>query len=371
MYIDKIKQLTDKCDKETLKDLSDNINKMIDYMNRVVREGAMITMFRGEGQDLRDFLEAMNIERNKLHDEACRGAANINQLCKYYKTPEAFPNFTLGMNPPGSPTLYDGNTHYMVGEFCAVLVGEFFTEGRVALQEHTLDQAKNLSGEYNFPNISPDQVKQQSEEYTKKHFVKTINDVINDSHADETIIGFYDGTELTVCTGDDMFFGACDRSGDKIMTADCALKMAEYSTRTFGEAEPYFEKPDCKDGIACGYDVPITSLRDLVSIHGGIQTVTQKTRELEKDIVKEYKKEFGKRPKGIELTENGLCFTDPYKDQEVEIDLAKQEIITRSPGKPEQVQLVSQIPKDHYIVRAFESNNIRLKEPEIDHDFER
>ena len=266
----------------------------------------------------------------------------------------------------------DGNTHHQVGEFCAVLVGEFFKEGQVALQEYTLDQTKNIAQDINYPNVNSDSIKEQIDEYNTKHFERSIYDALNSSHADETIIHFYDGTELTVCTGDDNFFGMCERTEDKIITADCALKMAEYSDRTFGEAAVYFDKPQTKDGLACGYDVPIASLNKLLSIHGGIQSVEQKTRQIEKDIIEEFQKETGHRARSITLTDSTISFiTDKDKNEAVEINLQKQEMNITASGQLDKIISFENLPEEHYIKKAFILNGITIDNKVLENDLER
>ncbi|MBQ7431260.1 hypothetical protein [Butyrivibrio sp.] len=360
MYIEHIKELLDHCNDSDCERVAECLNKMTDYINRIVQEGPMLMMMsaRLEQQDYIVYAQNIYASRNRIHDIACEASNTLNNICKEKHLPPLFPDFTLEKaNDPTGTVIYNGETHRKVNEYAAILNNEFYHESTFALEHLLMDQVAKTDLPYTLMDTST--IKETADRYVAEHMQQSIQDVLDMATADEAYITFQDGTVLSVWTGEPCSIGMNDQMNGHLFNADCFIAVKEFNNMTLGEATALFDK----DGT--GYDVVISALEPLVSLHGGIKQTQNVDHSLSRqvctrDLIK-VADGYRTTPEGTEIAigDYSLRISDQQQTLSLyhgQCPITKEEFLQNNP---------KDITSQTAFMNIFNNKDIHLIEPEV------
>lgn len=327
MYIEAIKQLLDKADLQDQESIVDSLNKVVNYINRVIQEAPLL-MRAGINMDQQDYIEyaqTLYAARNRLHDIACEGIDALNNIYNRYITyPPLFEDFKLvKANDPTNTVQYDANTHRIVSNIGAVLCNEFYHESTYTLERFLIDKIAGKDQNL-YDALDMQTLQSKTKDYIQKHYRIDLQESVDKATTDYVEFACYDGTEIALYTGKDNKLGNAEwDSYGHLYCTDCQVTQAEYSPLTMGDAFIYFDS----DGI--GSDVPMKMVEEMIKLHGGIKEIDAIDMSMEKQLY-----EAGKDKFTCFLTEHGIAFT-PVNSPDLSIEFYKNEhkIIHQESGR--------------------------------------
>ncbi len=340
MYIEKINALLNKCPASDYDDIEKSMKEFVEYINRIVQEGSMLTMYRirHDQQDYVEYAQRLYSERNRIHDVACVAAARLNEIAKRNHMREIFPDFVLEKaNDPTRTVIYNGETHRKVNIYCAVLANEFFHEGSLALEQYLMDQVAHTNMPYTPPTI--DDMKSQANKFMQEHYRFDLKELACAASKDELKVQCYDGASLTLCTTQHPLIGMSEYNSDHQMyTADCSISVKEINALTLGSMPdsglldnrsvtkvliPGTDKIDHM--IISGCDMPIALLEELIPLHGGIKSFEEIDRSKEKTLFEAGLNICGKNEVEISLTDQGVAADIIYENMRYSVEFSARD----------------------------------------------